>query len=442
MTPVRPDSRRPAPASAPAPAPGRHPIGRLRWWIVGLALFGTTANYIARSALGSAAPTLVKTLHMSTAQYSYVVAAFQLAYTLVQPIAGIVLDLFGTRVGLTVFAVAWSLANMAHALATGWPSLAFFRGLLGLSEGAVIPAGLKAVAEWFPDRERSVAFGWVNAGTSLGGMIAPPLVIGCILAGSWQLAFLVTGGIGLVWAAGWFAFYRTPQTHSRIGPEERAYIEAGQSPSAGPAARGAWRTVLASRKFWATAVPRFLSEPAWQTFNFWIPLYLVSVRHMDLKEIAMFAWLPFLAADLGSIVGGYVAPVMMRLTGANLFAARKFTVLSGALLMLGPACIGLAPNAYVAIALFCLGGFAHQLLSGALTTLSADLFPREQVATASGLAGTASWTGGLLFSLLVGQLAAIIGYNPLFASLAAFDLAGAAILFVLLRPTSQMGAAA
>jgi len=375
---------------------------------------------------------------MSTAQYSYVVAAFQLAYTVVQPMAGIVLDLFGTRIGLTVFAVAWSLANMAHALATGWMSLAFFRGLLGLSEGAVIPAGLKAVAEWFPDRERSVAFGWVNAGTSLGGMIAPPLVVGCILAGSWQLAFLVTGGIGLVWAAGWFAFYRTPQTHSRIGPDERAHIEAGQSPSAGPAARGAWRAVLATRKFWATALPRFLSEPAWQTFNFWIPLYLVSVRHMDLKEIAMFAWLPFLAADLGSIVGGYVAPIVMRLTGATLFAARKFTVLSGAVLMLGPACIGLAANAYVAIALFCIGGFAHQLLSGALTTLSADLFPREQVATASGLAGTASWTGGLLFSLLVGQLAATIGYNPLFASLAALDLTGTAILFVLLRPSSQV----
>ena len=417
--------------------PVKKTIGHLRWWIAGLALFGTMANYIARSALGAAAPTLVKTLHMSTEQYSYVVAAFQLAYTVVQPLAGFLLDLFGTRVGLVIFAVAWSLANMAHALATGWPSLAFFRGLLGLSEGAVIPAGLKAVAEWFPDRERSTAFGWVNAGTALGGMIAPPLVVGCILAGSWQLAFVVTGLIGLVWAIGWWAFYRTPQQHPAISPEELAMIEAGQVPSAGPVAKGGWRHILLSRAFWSIALPRFLAEPAWQTFNFWIPLYLVTVRGMNLKEIAIFAWLPFLAADMGSILGGYVSPVLMKLTGMQLFTARKCTVLAGSLMMIGPACIGLAPDAYWAIGLFCIGGFAHQMLSGALTTLSADLFPRELVGTASGMAGTVSWTGGLSFSLVVGVLASAIGYNPLFAALAIFDLAGAAILFALLRSPSS-----
>ena len=417
---------------AHAKAPGWSK-GRLRWWIAGLALFGTMANYIARSALGAAAPTLVKTLHMSTQQYSYVVGAFQLAYTVVQPFAGFVLDVFGTRIGLTIFAVVWSLANMAHALATGWPSLAFFRGLLGLSEGAVIPASLKAVSEWFPDRERSVAYGWVNAGTALGGMIAPPLVVGCILAGSWQLAFVVTGGIGLVWAVGWWAFYRTPQEHRSIDAEELALIEAGQVPSAGPAAKGAWKAVLFSRAFWSTALPRFLAEPAWQTFNFWIPLYLVTIRGMNLKEIAMFAWLPFLAADMGSIVGGYVAPILIKITGMRLFTARKLTVLLGSIMMIGPASIGLAPDAYWAIGLFCIGGFAHQMLSGALTTLSADLFPREQVGTAGGMAGTASWTGGLLFSLVVGALAAAIGYNPLFVCLAVFDLAGTAILFALLR---------
>jgi ACS family hexuronate transporter-like MFS transporter len=411
---------------------GKRTIGHLRWWIAGLALFGTMANYIARSALGAAAPTLVKTLHMSTQQYSYVVAAFQLAYTVVQPLAGFLLDLFGTRIGLVIFAVAWSLANMAHALATGWPSLAFFRGLLGLSEGAVIPAGLKAVAEWFPDKERSTAFGWVNAGTALGGMIAPPLVVGCILAGSWKLAFVVTGAIGLVWAVGWWAFYRTPQEHPAISPQELALIEAGQLPSGPKPAKGAWRTIAFSRAFWSTALPRFLAEPAWQTFNFWIPLYLVTVRGMNLKEIAIFAWLPFLAADMGSILGGYVSPVLMKFTGMKLFSARKLTVLMGATLMIGPACIGLAPDAYWAIGLFCIGGFAHQMLSGALTTLSADLFPRAMVGTASGMAGTVSWTGGLLFSLVVGALASAIGYNPLFAALAVFDLMGAAILFALL----------
>lgn len=411
------------------------PIRGLRWWIIALVMTGTAANYLARSALGSAAPTLTKSLHFSTQAYSYVVAAFQLAYTVVQPFAGWVLDALGAKVGLAIFAFGWALANMAHALATGWPGLATARGFLGLFEGAVIPAGMKAVSDWFPDRERSVATGWFNVGTSIGSMLAPALVVWCILAGSWRLAFVATGAVGLVWAVLWTLCYRRPQAHPRISAEELAYIEAGQerreAPDAGEAA--GWLAMLRTRRIWAIALPRFLTDPAWQTFNFWIPLYLVSVRHMDLKQIAMFAWLPFLAADLGSVAGGYVSPALMRLAGVRLLMARKLTVLAGAVLMIGPACIAFAPSAYWAIGLFCVGGFAHQMLSGALITLSADIFPGRQVATATGLAGTAAWTGGLLFSLLVGQLAGVIGYDPLFACLGVFDLAAAAILFSLLR---------
>lgn len=416
----------------PAPRPIRH----LRWWIIGLVMVGTAVNYLARSALGSAAPTLTSSLGLSTKTYSYVVAAFQLAYTVVQPFAGWILDLLGAKIGLFVFALGWSLANMAHALASGWPSLAAFRGLLGLFEGAVIPAGMKAVSDWFPDKERSVATGWFNVGTAIGSMVAPPLVIWCILVGSWRLAFVVTGAIGLVWAGLWIGFYRRPREHPRLSPEELAYIEAGQPADAEPTAaerRSSWRTLLGERNLWAIALPRFLADPAWQTFTFWIPLYLSSVRHMDLKQIAAFAWLPFLAADLGSVAGGYLSPALMRWGGFSLLTARKLTILTGAVMMVGPACIAFAPNAYWAIALFCLGGFAHQVLSGTLITLSADVFPKHQVATATGMAGAAAWTGGLLFSLLVGQLAGLIGYNPLFACLAVFDLVGTAIVFALLR---------
>jgi len=415
---------------------GPKPIRHLRWWIIALVMIGTAVNYLARSALGSAAPTLTKELSMSTQAYSYVVAAFQLAYTVVQPFAGWILDLLGAKVGLFVFAIGWSLANMAHALATGWPSLAVFRGLLGLFEGAVIPAGMKAVSDWFPDKERSIATGWFNTGTAIGSMLAPPLVIWCILTASWRLAFVVTGAIGLVWAGLWIAFYRRPREHPRLSPGELAYIEAGQAPQPQLSAaerRSGWRALLGDRNLWAIALPRFLADPAWQTFNFWIPLYLVSVRHMNLKEIAAFAWLPFLAADLGSVAGGYLSPALMRLGGVSLLTARKLTILTGAILMIGPACIVFAPNAYWAIALFCIGGFAHQVLSGTLITLSADVFPKHQVATATGMAGTAAWTGGLLFSLLVGQLAGLVGYNPLFVCLAIFDLVGAAIVFSLLR---------
>jgi len=418
------------------------PIRHLRWRIIVLVMIGTVMNYLARSSLGAAAPTLVKELGLTTQQYSYVVGGFQLAYTIIQPIAGFLLDLLGAKVGLLIFAVGWSLANMAHGLATGWQGLMGFRALLGLFEGAVIPAGLKVVGEWFPDKERSVATGWFNVGAAVGSIIAPPLVVWCILIGSWRLAFLVTGGLGLIWALAWWFGYAKPQEHPRISPEELAYIEAGQAeaPESG-SKRPSWGPIARTRRFWSMAIPRFLAEPAWQTFTFWIPLYLVSVRGMELKQIALYAWLPFLAADLGSIVGGYLSPFFMRVFGASLLAARKFTVLIGALLMAGPACIFLAPNAYMAIALFSVGGFAHQTLSGALITLSTDLFPKHQVATATGMAGSAAWIGGLMFSLVVGALAKSIGYEPLFVCLVFFDLAGALVLFGLLRDGDAVGVA-
>lgn len=421
----------------------RRTVKHLRWWIIGLVMLGTTVNYLARSSLGVAAPTLTKELGLTTQQYSYVVAGFQLAYTIVQPFAGWILDVLGTKLGLLIFAIGWSVANMLHAFAGGWGSLAFFRGLLGLSEGAVIPAGIKAVGEWFPDKERSVATGWFNIGTAVGSMIAPPLVIWCILKGSWQIAFVVTGAIGLVWAVLWWIFYRKPREHPAISAEELAYIEAGQHPAEDDAGskKPSWLEIARTRKIWAIAIPRFLADPAWQTFTFWIPLYLSTERGMNLKEIALFAWIPFLAADLGSIVGGYMSPFFMRFGKAGLIRARQLTVLCGAVLMVGPACISLATDAYWAIAMFCIGGFAHQMLSGALITLSADLFPPRQVATAAGMGGTAAWTGGLLFSLMVGALANTIGYNPLFVCLCVFDLIGAVVVFSLIRDSDAVASA-
>jgi ACS family hexuronate transporter-like MFS transporter len=391
-------------------------------------------NYLARSSLSVAAPTLKATFDMSTQQYSWVVAAFQGAYTLAQPLAGYALDTMGLRLGFALFAVGWSLSNCGHALAAGWPSLAFFRGMLGLTEAAAIPAGIKTVGAWFPPRERTVATGWFNIGSSLGSMIAPPLVIFCILTWGWRSAFVVSGALGIVWAVIWYAFYRSPAEHPRLGEAERALIMEGREPaSAAGGAPATWREVIVTRDFWSIAIPRFLAEPAWQTFSFFIPLYLAEVRGMDLKSIAAFAWLPFLAADLGCIAGGYLAPLMMRRFGVSLLGSRKIVVATGAVLMIGPACIGLAVSPVLAIALFCVGGFAHQVLSGSLMTLSADLFDERVVATATGLTGAAAWTGGLAFSLVIGALADTIGYNPLFVCLALFDLVGAVFLWTFLR---------
>ncbi len=405
-------------------------IRNLRWWIVALICAGTVANYLARNSLGVLAPELKAALHMTTQQYSYVVGAFQLAYTVMQPIAGALVDRFGLRAGFAMFGLAWSAANMLHALAIGWLSLAFFRGILGLFEAAAIPSGIKAVAEWFPARERSVAVGWFNAGTSLGAAIAPPVVVAVALWADWRWAFVVTGAVGIVWAVAWYVCYRPPETHPAITVEERAMIVADK-PSKDQR-RATARAILRMSRFWVIAVPRFLAEPAWQTFSFWIPLYLATERGMDLKQIALFAWLPFLAADAGGILGGYLSPFLMR-RGVALVPSRVAGVALGAVLMIAPGCIGLAASPYVAIALFCVGGFAHQMISGLINTLSADVFAPAEVGTANGFIGQAGWIGGLIFSLLIGQLADTVGFAPLFAALAVFDLIGAAVLILFIR---------
>ncbi len=407
-------------------------IGKLRWWIIGLVTLGTILNYLARSSLSVAAPTLMGVFEMDTQQYSYVVFAFQAAYTVMQTFAGAILDFLGTRIGFTIFVVGWALANMGHALAGGWFSLAFWRGLLGSFEAAAIPGGLKVVSEWFPPRERTVATGVFNMGSSIGNMIAPALVAFCILTFGWQSAFIVTGGLSLVFAAVWFALYRSPGDHKRLTQAEARHIQLEGDDAGVFAKPTGWRDVIRTRGFWSIAVPRFLAEPAWQTFNFFIPLYLVAVWDFQLKDLALWAWLPFLAADAGSFFGGLTAPALIRWFGVDLLGSRKLTVTIGALLMIGPACIGLATSPGVAIALFCVGGFAHQMLSGALLTLSADLFDKRAVGTATGMAGSIGWIGGALFTLVVGALAETVGYNPLFVMLALFDLAGAVILWALL----------
>jgi MFS transporter, ACS family, hexuronate transporter len=414
---------------------GRRPVkamAHLRWWIIGLVTLGTILNYLARSTLSVAAPTLQAEFEMTTEQYSWVVLAFQAAYTVMQTVAGTVLDALGTRLGFFLFAVGWALSNMAHAFATGWPSLAFFRGLLGATEAAAIPAGAKAVSEWFPPRERPLATSGFQMGTSVGNMIAPPLVAFCILWWGWQEAFLVTGALSLVWAALWWFGYRTPAQHKRLSAQERAYIEEGRAKDdigGKPATR---KEVLKSRGFWAIAAPRFLAEPAWQTFNFFIPLYLVAVWKLDLKSIALWAWMPFLAADFGSLAAGLVPNWLMR-RGADLVTSRKITMTLGAVCMIGPACIGLAESPGVAIALFCVGGFAHQMLNGALVTLGSDLFDSRTVATATGMAGSAAWIGGMLFTFAIGKSADVFGYNPLFVALAALDLLAAGVLWSVLK---------
>ncbi|WP_281075154.1 MFS transporter [Klebsiella quasivariicola] len=407
-------------------------IKGLRWWIIGLVALGTAINYLARSSLSVAASTLFTELHITEQQYSWVIMSFQMAYTLAQSVCGYILDSIGLRIGFFIFALAWSFANMAHALAVNWQSLAFCRGLLGLSESAAIPAGIKATSEWFPSKERGIAGGLFNIGTSLGAMLAPPIVVWAIIYMHWQFAFIFTGSFGLIFAFLWLVFYRPPEKHKWISEEEKQYIADGQEKElqSDGDKRPPLRALLKQRNFWGIAMTRFLSDPVWGTLSFWLPLYLIQVRHLPLKEIAMFAWLPFLAADIGCVAGGVLSNLLITKFNVTTVNSRRIGFTIGALLMTSLSAVGFVENVYFAIALISLGGFAHQMLSTMAMTLASDLFKKNQVATVSGMAGSAAWLGQLLFTMVMGLLVHQIGYTPFFIALSILDLIAAAIIWL------------
>jgi ACS family hexuronate transporter-like MFS transporter len=408
-------------------------IKGLRWWIIALVCGGTIINYLARNTLSVLAPELKVVFGMSSAEYSYVVAAFQIGYTIMQPVCGIIIDLIGLRIAFALFAVLWSIVGCLHAGVSSWMGLAALRGLMGVTEAAAIPAGIKAVSEWFPNREKSVAVGYFNAGTSLGAMIAPMVVAAVSITFGWRMAFVVTGGVGIFWAILWYAFYRSPKDHASITQTELELITEGQSKGDVAFQAKSKKEIFKTRQFWAIAVTRFCAEPAWATFSFWIPMYFAHKHGMDIKQIAIFAWMPFLAADLGGIFGGYLSPVMRKLTSIHLVWTRVIGVCLGALLMIAPALIGFTVSPYTAIALLCVGGFSHQVISGLVNTLATDLFNSKDVATVAGFAGMAAWTASLLFNLAIGGLVDSVGYEPFFGLLGLFDIIGAISLILFLK---------
>ena len=352
---------------------------------------------------------------------------------MLQPICGYVLDVVGLKIGFAIFAIAWSLISMAHGMAHNWRAFAGLRGLLGFAEGCANPAGMKATAEWFPAKERGFAGGLFNIGASAGSMLAPPLVAWAILAYNWQTAFVITGILGLAWVALWLAFYYAPEKNPALSEQERSYIAAGQEMHLrGDGSPPSVIKILKQRNFWGIAMPRFLADPTWGTLTFWVPLYLSTARHFDLKQIALFAWMPFLAADVGCLFGGVIVMFLQR-QGVSLLNARRSAFTLGACLMTGMAFVGFVKSPYTAVALLSLGGFAHQTLSVTVITMSSDLFKRSEVATVAGMAGTYGNAGLLIFNLVIGSLVVAIGYTPFFVGLAALDLIGAAVLWTTVR---------
>ncbi|MGP2522563.1 MFS transporter [Pantoea ananatis] len=415
-------------------------IKHYRWHMILLVCFITIINYLDRTALGVAAPTIMKELDITKEQYSWVVSAFQLAYTIGQPVMGYFIDTIGLKLGFFICAIVWGLATLAHSLTGSWQGLAFMRAIMGFSEASAIPAGVKTAATWFPARERGIATGVFNMGTSFGAMLAPPLIAWCILFHSWQFAFLVAGGLAIVAAFIWFIFYKDPKEAKRLSAEERAYIEGGQEKHlhTEQKEKTSKLAILKQRNFWGIGLSRFLADPAWGTINFWVPIFFVETLHFSLKEIAMFVWLPFLMADLGCLASGFVAKLLND-RGIGLINSRRITFTLGAVLMTTIGLVSIVQNPYVAVLLISIGGFSHQLLSTVAATLGADLFRKDEVATAVGMAGACAWSGQLIFNLFIGAFVSIIGFGPFFIALAVFDLIGAAALWILIKEPKEPG---
>ena len=404
----------------------------IRWLTIALIMLGALVNFLSRQTLSIAAPTVITSLHITTQQYGWITSAFQ-GGIMLQPVVGYVIDVLGVKSGFALFAFLWSVICMAHGLAGSWQVLAGLRGLLGFAEGAFSPGGLKVVSEWFPAKERGFAGGLYNIGPSLGSMLAPPLVAWAILNYSWQASFVIVGLISLVWVALWLLFYRPVRQHPGLSQDERDYILSGQesflqSDSKKPSVF----SILKRRNFWGIALPRFLTDPTWGMLSFWVPLYLTTVRHFDLKHIALYAWLPFLAADLGCIFGPAVV-LFLQKRGLDLIDARRGAFTLGAIMMIGVAFTGVVKDPLMAVALISLAGFAHQTLSVTMITMATDLFPRNEVGTVAGMAGTCANLGILIFTLELGQRVDQIGYTPVFVLLAVLDIVAACVAWTVIR---------
>ncbi|VEB96268.1 Hexuronate transporter [Cedecea lapagei] len=401
----------------------------LRWWVLVLFLLGVTVNYITRNALGILAPELKTSLGITTEQYSWIVGAFQLAYTLFQPLCGWLIDVIGLKVGFLICASIWAVMCMLHAGAGSWLQLAILRFMMGGAEAAATPANAKTLGEWFPKKERPIAAGWAGVGFSIGAMLAPPIIYFAHSFFGWQGAFMFSGALALVWVVLWWLFYHNPEQHPNLSKEELAFIKQDNEP---PAVKlpffTALKTVSKNKRFYGIAIPAFMAEPAWAVLSFWVPLYLANERGMDLKQIAMFAWLPFLAADIGSIASGYLTKVYVRLFGCSRTNSVVASSVTGAFLMLSLALVAVTRDPWLAIVLISIGGFGHQIISCMLSALVVDSFDKGQMATVNGMRGSSAWIASFIFSLIIGVTADKIGFNPLFVAMGFFDLIGAVFL--------------
>lgn len=386
-------------------------IPHLRWWIAGLLAAATAINYLDRQNLPVVITEVQKTIPISDAQYSQLQFLFLLAYGLMYAAGGRIMDVLGTRTGYAVMIVWWSAANALHGFVTGAAQLGAVRFALGLGEGGGFPGSAKAVSEWFPASERSFAFGMFNTGSSVGAVIAPPLIATIVTLSDWRWVFFLTGAAGFVWVVLWLSLYRRPERHSRITEAELRHIASGRT--AAVEVRIPWLRLLALRPVWGLCIAKFLGDSAWYFFIFWLPKYLADVRHLNIKQIGYYAWIPYAFAGAGSLFGGWFSSYLIR-RGWTLDASRKLSLGLSAALMPLSLLITASPLA-LAIVFFSAAMLGHQFWSTIMQTLAADMFPSAAVGAVTGLVGASGSFGGMLFNLAAGAiLTATHSYVPVF----------------------------
>ncbi len=372
----------------------------------------TVINYIDRQTLSVLAPVLTKELGISPSEYANILTGFLAAYTVMYVGSGFLVDRFGTRLSLSVFMVWWSLANMAHAFCQGAWSLGVLRFLLGMGESGNFMAAFKVVSEWYPAKERALVHGLIQGGAAIGAIIAPPTITWINAHYGWQPAFLVTGSLGFVWLVLWLALYYPPDSHPRITPEEQAYVQA-DAVQTSDSPKTSWQQILGFSQTWGLLFARFLSDPVWWFYLFWLPKYLVEQRGFTMVEMGMLAWLPYLSADLGAVFGGWMSGRLVR-AGRSPIASRLAVMIPCALMMPLSFAIPYAPSRTLTIVLICLVTFSHMVWKTNQNTLTNDVFPKQMVGTASGILAFGTGLGGTLFTWATGLVVERFGYGSIF----------------------------
>lgn len=433
------------PRTMPVPATGR--AGHLRWTICGLLFFAATINYIDRQVIGILKPTLQTQFGWSEIDYADIVFAFQLAYAIGFVFAGRLIDRIGTKIGFTLAIVFWSLAAMAHAEATWFgPAVAALLGtvglvysasvagfiaarfVLGIGESGNFPAAIKTVAEWFPKRERALATGIFNAGTNVGALVTPLAVPWITLRYGWYGAFIATGALGFLWLAAWWLFYQHPDRHPRLGAAEHAHICSDPPESA---TRIPWLALLPHRQTWAFAIGKFMTDPIWWLYLFWIPDFFNRNYGLSLTQLGPPVVVIYLVADVGSVGGGWLSSALIR-RGWSLNAARKTAMLGCALAVVPIIAASRVQSMWGAVALISIAAAAHQGWSANMFTLVSDMFPRKAIGSVVGFGGMAGAVGGMLIAKITGYVLQVTGsYLPVFIIAGVTYLAALAIIHVL-----------